>query len=346
MTDAEIPQFTVSDEQYERLAPTMRVLASNGDVVRLARGLAMSEGFAVHLVGCETPLVAQALILCLATQVSELRRTPTKMARLAPTRTADAPLDPQGLGREVFDRLFFPDQAQRIICLDGTDSRADDRAAWIWLFQRLNERRNHLYAIKAPLLLLLPFDLSVELTHFAPDLWSIRGMGIRLLGERVGERRGIEMPGMAATIDLPAKGIADTNIERLEANVASFLGEAGPHAKRALMVEAQRLAEVWGEQGQKGRALDLLQRRVMPVIRASSGRLQAELLFEMVETLVRLGSAEEAERLAREEAFPQLERTGNRLAIANLLSRLGDAHRLQGENVRALQILVNEALPQ
>jgi tetratricopeptide (TPR) repeat protein len=345
MSSPAIPQFAVTHEHYLGLVPAMQAIAGNEDTDRLARALALSEGFALHLAACETPLLAQALLLCIANRVPALRGSSVKVVRLTPTRTADAPLEPRSLGREVFDRLFLPDTEARIICLDVTDSRSDDRDAWLWLFQRLNERRNHLYAIKAPLLFLLPFDLWVELTRFAPDLWSIRGMGIRLLSEPIGERRGLDLPSPAYADDQVRRSIADTNIQRLEINVAELLPQRGPHAKRALLVEAQRLAEALKERGQDLRVRELLEQKIFPALKSAPREVLPEMMFGMVETLVRLGETEQAERLAREEALPALERIGNHVAIATLFARLGDAYRHSGDFVRALEMLEKEALP-
>ncbi len=346
MIDAAIPQFAVTDGQYRELLPTMRSVARNEDVGRLARGLALAEGFALHLIGCETPRTAQALILCLASQVSKLRGSPVKMARLSPTRNPDEPLEPLKLGREVFDRLFLADDEPRIVCLDATDSRTDDRAAWIWLFQRLNERRNHLYVIGVPLVLLLPLDLSIELTRFAPDLWSIRSMGIRLLGERLSQQRGEDLPISPPRSEGESDHVtAPPELRRLEREVTQLLREPGPHSRRALVVEFQRLASALNERGETARAIELLNLKILPHVRTSKASLLPELMFGVVETLVRLGRAEEAEQLARQEAIPHLERIANATAITLTLARVADAFRAAKMHEQALHILQEEALP-
>lgn len=343
MISQEIPRFEVPHEHYLRLVPAMRLVAAAEDTQRVARALVLSEGFALHLAACQTPLLAQALILCLATQVRKLRGAPLKMTRLTPTREGEAPLDPQGLGREVFDRLFIPDEEPRVICLDATDSRSDDRDAWLWLFQRLNERRNHLYAINSPMLLLLPLELSVELTRFAPDLWSIRGVGIRLQGQPSGARPEVEELGLPTLDDPSSRELED--VPRLEAIVAELLLRPGPHAKRALIVESRRLATALLEQGEGPRGIDLLQQEVLPAIRSAPNKLLPQLMFDLVETLVRMGGAAPAEQLARTEVLPKLEEIGHHVAIVTLLSRLGDAYRGNKNYERALEILEGEALP-
>jgi tetratricopeptide (TPR) repeat protein len=345
MIDSPIPQFAVSEPQYRRLLPVMKSLAGNEDVARLARALALSDGFAFHIASCERPQAAQALILCLATQVSNLRGSTVKMARIAPIRAPDVPLDPRVLSREIFDRLFLPDSEPRVICFDATDSRSDDRDAWIWLFQRLNERRNHLYAIDVPILLLLPLALSVDLTHFAPDLWSIRGAGLKLLEESQPKQRSIEPP----TYSLPSDGEgfrgSNSDGKALRAEVERWLHEPGPHAQRALVVVFQRLAEALHDRGETAQALQLLHEQVLPSIKSAPPNLLPALMFTTVETLVRLDQAEEAERIAREDALPALERNGDQLEVVRLLSRLADAFRNQRQHEKALKILQDEALP-
>jgi hypothetical protein len=247
MIVAPLPRFAVTDAQYQALLPALRMLAGSSEVATLARALALTDGFALHLVGCETPHLALSLILWLASEVPRLQGAAIKMVRLEPTRTDTAEqasaLDPMALGREVFDRLLIPDDEPRVVFLDATDSRTDDRPAWIWLFQRLNERRNHLAKIGAPLVLLLPFDLEVELTRFAPDLWSIRSAGLKLRKEPPMESRGLELPALSLSSNEERAGGLRSDVKALRAEVEGLLTQPGPHAQRALVTSFQRLAE-------------------------------------------------------------------------------------------------------
>lgn len=55
------------------------------------------------------------------------------------------------------------------------------REHWGWVFARLNERRNGIKrALGRPLLLLVSPENERVLGQVAPDLWSIRGIGMRL----------------------------------------------------------------------------------------------------------------------------------------------------------------------
>jgi tetratricopeptide (TPR) repeat protein len=349
MIDASLPRFAVTDAQYQALLPTLRMLAGTSEVATLARALALTDGFALHLVGCETPHLAQALILWLASEVPKLQGTAIKMVRLQPTRSDMAErsnaLDPMALGREVFDRLMKADAEPRVVFLDATDSQADDRPAWIWLFQRLNERRNHLAQIRAPLVLLLPFDLEVELTRFASDLWSIRSAGLKLRKEPRGESGGLELTPLSLSSNEASSPRSGADVDALRAEVERWLHEPGPHAQRALVVAFQRLAEALHDRGETAQALELLHERVIPSLRSAHPKLLPDLLIFTMETLVRLGQSEEAERLAREEIFPALQRVGDGRNIAALLGRLADAFRNQGQHEKALKILQDEALP-
>lgn len=342
MTNAPLPQFAVDAASYQRLRPLMRRLAHDEDVARLARGLALSDGFAFHLVSCETPQIAQALLLCLAAEVPQLRGAPVKISRLVPTRAPDEPLESWALGREFFDRVFIPDPEPRIVCLDATDSRSDDRDAWLWLLQRLNERRNHLYALGAPLVFLFPFDLAIELTRFAPDLWSIRGLGLKLRDE---QRRTIDDDEMPREIHQPDAPVRHAPQAELSSSISTLLQQHGPFAKRALVVEFRRLAESLHERGETAYALELLNQKILPHLKASNAKLCAELLLDTVETLVRIEQPELAEQLARRDVLPALDGPDRQTTAALLLSRIADAYRIRGDNKKALAILEDEALP-
>jgi tetratricopeptide (TPR) repeat protein len=349
MIAAPLPRFAVTDAQYQALLPTLRMLAGTSEVATLARALALTDGFALHLVGCETPHLAQALILWLASEVPKLQGAAIKMVRLEPTRSdmaeRSSALDPMALGREVFDRLMKADAEPRVVFLDATDSQTDDRPAWIWLFQRLNERRNHLAQIGAPLVLLLPFDLEVELTRFASDLWSIRSAGLKLRKEPRVESPGLELPPLSLSSNEASSPRSGADVEALRAEVERWLHEPGPHAQRALVVAFQRLAEALHDRGETAQALQLLHEQVLPSIKSAPPNLLPALMFTTVETLVRLDQAEEAERIAREDALPALERSEDREWDTRLLSRLADAFRNQRQHEKALKILQDEALP-
>lgn len=344
MSEPGLPTFSVTDAQYKALLPTLREVARAEETQRLARALALSLGFSFHIAICETPLIAQSLILCLAREVPALSGSSTRMSRLVPTRATEAPLSPKELTQEIFESLLgaTPGAQPQISFLDATDSRSDDNDAWLWLFQRLNERRNHLYAIGHPLVFLLPPALAVELMKFAPDLWSIRSANVRL-------HRGVNAPEPRSALPrldevrLPVDRDLAVQREKVERLLFS---SPGPHGLRALMVEFRRLAEGLHERGETDRAMQMLREQILPrAERAHPPELKAELMVDIVEVLVRLEQAVEAEQLARQHVLPRFKTRDDMSKQVRLLSRLADAYRYRGNDSTALQILLQEALP-
>lgn len=343
MSEPALPTFGVTDAQYRALLPTLRHVARAEETRRLARALALSRGFSFHLATCETPLIAKALILCLAREVPTLSGEPTRMATLAPVRGAEVALSARELTHAIFEGLLgsAPSPEPQITFLDATDSRSDDLDAWLWLFQRLNERRNHLYASGHALVFLLPPALTAELIRFAPDLWSIRSASIRLAAPAIlavpqetlhdlGEERG------AATRDLAAQ----------HEKVKRMLASSGPHGLSSLMVEFRRLAEALHERGETLQAVSMLREQILPRLEQLHPiELKARLFRDVVETWVRLGRAAEAEQAARLHVLPHLAARGRVMTQAMVLARIADAYRLSGAHDRALRLLLEEALP-
>lgn len=343
MSNALLQVFSVTDAQYQALLPTLREVARAEETRRLARALALSQGFSFHLATCETPMAAQALILCLAREVPELSGTPTPMVMVTPTRETDAALLPRRLTEEVFEGLLGGERraTPQVTFLDATDSRSDDLDAWLWLFQRLNERRNHLYASGHPLVFLLPPALTVELMRFAPDLWSIRSASVRLRGG------GYEHEAGPATLHLEeGRWPVDGDLPAQRMKVEQLLSSSGPHGLRALMVEFRRLAEMLHARGETDQAMQLLREEIQPRIdRAHPHELKSGLMGDIIETLVRLEQAEEAEQIARQHVLPHLEARGDRLTKVMVLTRLADGFRFCGDHSRALHLLLDEAMP-
>jgi tetratricopeptide (TPR) repeat protein len=358
------PHFAIADAQYRQLTPTLRRLARDDETARLARAIALSQGFSLQLASCDSPLLAQALILCLATQVPALRGAGCKMVRLVPTRPDEVnealdpqPLDPQALGREVFDRLFAADAEPRAIFLDATDSRADDRPAWLWLFQRLNERRNHLRVIGAALILLLPPDLEPELPVFAPDLWSVRSVATRFT--TIPDPSATTEPlALSATVPAPLQSMTATtealalprledeespsfrhDVAKLRTELDALLHQPGPHGKRALVATFVRLANEVDEE-----TLSQAWAQIRPAIESAPEELRAELAFGLIQTLSPMLPSDDIERLAR-RALPVLEQQGNDDAIAAMLGRVVDGYLHRDNLDAALRVLREDALP-
>lgn len=333
-----LPRFAVEGERYRALMPAMRGVARDPQTTRLARAIALADGFMLHLVGCESHQAAEALLLCLATLLKELRGHPLELAYLAPTRPDEGPLRPEALAREVFERLLAPDPLPRAVFLDATDCTDADRPAWRWLLQRLNERRNHLPAIAAPLTLLLPLDLEAELPALAPDLWSIRSVGARYSGL-------LSLPGSLPPFPSEPRSELDYDTRALRAELESLLAQPGPQARRAAVAVFGRLAAGLAEQGQSQEAMTLLQERMLPSLSECPPVQADQLRFELVRVVHDVVSAAELESLVRQVALPAAERLGEKAAAMRLLEMVANAYGLVADFERAARILENEVLP-
>lgn len=337
---APLPRFAVEGERYRALLPAMRGVARDPQTARLARAIALADGFMLHLIGCESHQAAEALLLCLATLLKELRGHPLELAYLAPTHPDEGPLQPEELAREVFERLLAPDPEPRAVFLDATDCTEADRPAWRYVLQRLNERRNHLPAVQAPLTLLLPLDLERELPALAPDLWSIRSVGARYTGL-------LSLPGSRTLEPFPGepRSELDYDVEALRAELESLLAQPGPAARRAAVAVFGRLAAGLAEQGQSQEAMTLLQERMLPSLSECPLAEADRLRFELVRVVLPVVSAAELESLVRQVALPAAERLGEEAAATQTLVAVANAYGLVRDYERAARILENEVLP-
>ena len=70
---------------------------------------------------------------------------------------------------------------KRVVFVDALSYREDEHRSWVWLFQRWNERRD-LVARRAAtsVVWLLPPKLDEAIALWAPDVWSVRGLCVRL----------------------------------------------------------------------------------------------------------------------------------------------------------------------
>lgn len=335
-----LPRFAVEGERYRALLPAMRGVARDPQTTRLARAIALADGFMLHLVGCESHQAAEALLLCLATLLRELRGHPLELAYLAPARPDEGPLQPEALAREVFDRLLAPDPVPRTVFLDATDCTEADRPAWRWLLQRLNERRNHLPAIAAPLTLLLPLDLEAELPALAPDLWSIRSVGARYAA-----LLSLPTPQELLPFQREPWPELDHDVEALRTELENLLAQPGPQARRAAVAVFGRLVAGLAELGRSQEAMQLLHQRLLPSLKDCPPALTDALGYELVLAVYSVAAAEDLERLVRERALPAAERLGDKLAAAETLMAVADAYGRIGHYDRTARILEDEVLP-
>lgn len=141
------------------------------EIDRLRRALALSEGPELHLIVGDTRRVVDAAL-----------------AEVLPGMTIPhETVEPEEAPKAFALRwMMWLEQAIHMggtqpLVLDAWDVDPEHIEHWGWIFGRLNERRNEIRrGLGRPLLLLVSPDNERLLGHIAPDLWSIRGVGMRL----------------------------------------------------------------------------------------------------------------------------------------------------------------------
>ncbi len=156
-------------------------LAGDEDLRRLARGLALTEGFGFFVLAARSPLQARAAFELLRREAVELAGRDVGLAIFDPYADGFDPNTPIPLAT-LTSRALAP-------LLDGTSSATGptlwvidasraaprDRESWILFFQRCNEVRNNLATrLPGPLILAVPQALLADFAQAAPDFWSIR----------------------------------------------------------------------------------------------------------------------------------------------------------------------------
>lgn len=142
-------------------------------VRELARGVDLAEGFDFYLLLAATPMVARAV----RAQLEAIGLVQLLDPYEGWDLRRDMPVE--ALLRRVQDRIG--EASGKTLLLDGTRQLPEERAAWLELFRRLNERRNELRAQhRASFLLVLPPDLERDFADEAPDLWSVRSAVLRI----------------------------------------------------------------------------------------------------------------------------------------------------------------------
>lgn len=141
------------------------------EVERLKRALALGRGSEFHLIVGDSPRVIQAALGQVLPGVEAVHET---------VRPEESP-------RSFAPRwLSWLEQAirsggERPVVLDAWDRDPDHTEHWGYIFARLNERRNEIMrGLGRPLVIIVSPDGERLLGTVAPDLWSIRGAGMRL----------------------------------------------------------------------------------------------------------------------------------------------------------------------
>lgn len=209
-----------------------------------------------HLAWAEPPWIV-FVFAAGSTQSRQLaERTREALAASGRTLELRRPGSPEALRAEatallegVHDSPVYVDAVRQ--SLRGDDSWVE---AWLWLAQRLNERRDHLLRTAAGgLVLALPSAAKAPVRTVAPDLWTIRSLALELRAEPDPRgaggfvwlsARGLEAPAnpmpSPAPSPVPSLALALTEVERARRRLAEAEASAEDPALRARF--ARRLA--------------------------------------------------------------------------------------------------------
>lgn len=173
-------------------------LKGDEGVQRLARGLALADGFSFHLLVARAPKVARGVYALLPVLVGKLRGGEVGLRRRDPYEGEDLlqPLRPEAAQEKVLEPLLYAQGDEAIEVIDASRAVAEDGPAWVELFERLNERRNAVQTRhRGPLLLCVPPFLERPFAEAAPDFWSVRSGAILV--------QGPPLPGLPPLLGLP-----------------------------------------------------------------------------------------------------------------------------------------------
>ena len=138
---------------------------------RLARGLALTEGFEFDIMVCDSEELVRRSLTRLVALVEVMRGEAVRLVSYASSlHTPSA----------FFEELFEPVQREPehnhflIHAIDAVGVSRDERF-WLETFVRLNELRNTVIDhLGGPLLLVVTESLNRAFMQHAPDFWSIR----------------------------------------------------------------------------------------------------------------------------------------------------------------------------
>ncbi len=340
-----------SPSSYQRtVARLVASMASTDGAVRLREALLLADGFEVDVVTCETPRVADALVMWLAAELSEHRGRAIEVARLPAKRMPHeiAARTTDDLAESVLARLASvgADPTARewttLTIIDATSARSDEREVWRWLFNRLNERRNQIARIvPGPLLILTPVEFANDLPIEAPDLWSVRSVSVT-----VADPTRVEV-STVARLDAtrPHSPVGFARVEELVESVSDLRDTDKPRALAAMASMQRQLAEIETGRGEFESALGRL-RKALEIDQYLGDERGVAMTWDSIAEIHALqGHLDEALRIRREEQLPYFEKTGDVHAHTVTLSRIADVLFNQGMIDEALRLRRDEILP-
>jgi hypothetical protein len=153
-------------------------LRANDALKSLARSLALSEGFALHLLVCES-IADVPVALDVLRDALEARGRPVEWLHLDPYPTPETKVTEEWLESNVLLRLAAeratPPDEREVVVLHAEGIPFDPRGLWAGFFNRMNRARNLIVRrLGVPLILVVAPETESLFAEAAPDFWSGR----------------------------------------------------------------------------------------------------------------------------------------------------------------------------
>lgn len=140
---------------------------------RLGRALALSDRASFHLLEVATPRTLRAAVPVLSDAMGGKALAQFRV-------TLEHVSSREQLTATVFEALAATALAATPLLIDASAAMPSEADAWVWCFDRWNERRDRIASERsAPVVLAMPPWLAGRLAENAPDLWSVRGPSAR-----------------------------------------------------------------------------------------------------------------------------------------------------------------------
>jgi tetratricopeptide (TPR) repeat protein len=216
------------------------------EVDRFRTVLTLTSGFAFHMIVGMAPRVVRDALAWVGVEVLWLRPTAAE--------SDDSSLAPARFAHELLNRL---DQAialsqpgGRPIVLDACARPEREATGWLWLFRRLNERRNGVMArCQVPLMLAVSPEMERLFAAEAPDFWSCRGSGMRLCEQAFSP---VALGARAVLTRLP-RAVSDVTARRSTAEVTRARDEVASaragETRTALATALSKMRQIYCDLG-------------------------------------------------------------------------------------------------
>lgn len=337
------------EHEYELLAPVIAAIAQSPEANQLCTALALVDGFELDVAVCPTPREADALLIWLASELPRRRGCEVSFDRIRPDRRSEAKLEPSILTASVLSQLETRRHAAAettVVVIDATGYRADEHASWRWLFQRWNERRNHIAKIVAtPLLLRLPPDLDATFAAEAPDVWSIRSITVRLPAADVAVPRSPHYNSRRFEPAVLERARAAVAAARASRRAKAELHVSGEFQQFDLVLALRRLAEQELAHGHVAEAAEAVSQLVPLRVTVDDSIELAKVDRVDAEVLLALGRSAEALATLRDRVLPIMERHGSSYQRALTYRAFAHALVTAGDLEGALRYLRELAIP-